>query len=1264
MPPGIPSEQSGTTSQGDGIYTLGSQQLSQSGSRLPDGFHLDNGIVKPAVDTLAHSDIPEGYQDIGGIITPIKKPEERIAIAGEEEIQSYATQEQSPLSEKLREDIFLFSTLPWRYFDKKLKESGVHSPVPEIEKIIEKEKPLDVADLEYNEWNKPKEVGEVPEEFRTFLEDSADILINDTVRDREFVNKYFGGVNMLIESQIYANRCYKLKDAKPLEKVLTAFKEANVPLPEKVCDFISYFEIPPSIVKYINENIEPGSRHALKYYTDSLVQGGEQEIENVGIEIEGFPKVTLGRNSYPGFRMGIDGGGTIPELRRETEKIKYDLKYKKDLYDLWYWAKMSRLMGLSLHVHLDDEDGEAMENFTEVFGRDSDSVRRSRPSDIATVQIRLNLPFYPEEDQYGNSMPKTTSIFDPQIYVLQPLIDELMVVKNAKKIDALDNGLKIGKTADGEKILGENLASWWRKGFTVVRPEQEPDEETFFRESVSSSESEETREMSAQEALDILRNSSSGEYYERYLEIMGEIKIEEFTPEVALEIFEKLGYGQFVTGYALKTMDKGYVTQEFIRQILEKSTSYKPDLVTEVLGGIDENLLTVEFSREILSSLNSSEEQAIVVAERIKQELLTREFALELISLGEYSQNLTEAIFRRINKKVVDKDFVEQVLGSAPDSWDTYRLALGIVSGIDPSVLTTDISDLLLSKIEDSGDDLMGIMVLRMKKELLTPELARKYIEASRRPTVMANALIENMDPKYLTRDFLENVILDNERIDLSTNRLIDIVEQIAEEALDDDFAYKLFEKSIDYPSVLHALIERKGGSFISGENFVKLLDAQGEEIGSRSFSILLNAMDTTFITAESIRLMKKKFDYSFDDYIARLEKKIFTQEILKELLSDEERGRFNTRDIALMLQGMSEKFTDREFAEKIIKNYGNLVKVVVENTDPSLFSQDFINMLIQNSQEKGETVLGIISSVDAEVLNEGFIKEMLEISEWSYSFARIVVERVKPEVLNKSFIADLLLWGEGDSEVIEGIIEKMDKDLLTQDFAKLILVASESKSDTSKVLIQNMRAEEVDEEFVRTLARFINGRSRVLSFTEAIPEETWTPELLWSLLDKLKRNSNHPEEIFERINKGFMNAELLKGIEEWFGENTNVSPYVLKTLLGDSFWIKVDYEANEDLEMESRDPQKYLGAVFNWAEEHRSWNSRDFWVWEIHEGGIVNMKLTELPPTKFVDRSENLNLGKTLKGGRGITNLISELAGHRILSINSNGRWFLKIVP
>jgi len=96
---------------------------------------------------------------------------------------------------------------------------------------------------------------------------------------------------------------------------------------------------------------------------------------------------------------------------------------------------------------------------------------------------------------------------------------------------------------------------------------------------------------------------------------------------------------------------------------------------------------------------------------------------------------------------------------------------------------------------------------------------------------------------------------------------------------------------------------------------------------------------------------------------------------------------------------------------------------------------------------------------------------------------------------------------------------------------------------------------------------------------------------------------------------------------------------------------------------MEGREPKKFLSDVFDWIESNKGWNGRNDWFWFITDKGIVNMK-SNLPSSEFIDTSEDLgNLGNQTSSGSGIDDLLSELQGKKVISIDSNGSWYLRIV-
>jgi hypothetical protein len=1283
MPHDIPevsfSGNSDTTTQSDRIYTVGSTNLSQSSASLPSGFLEGNGILRPS-STVSLPDLPEGYKDVGGIIAPVQKPPETILVAGKEDIEKFVPQEQDSLPDKVKGDILLFSTLPWTYFDKKLKECAVQSPVEEIEEVLEKGETLDAVDLKYNKWEELKEEdGQVSENFYTFLEKSADILIDDTVKDIQFVRNFFKAANTLIETQIYSNRCYKLKDARALEKVLRAFDKAQVPLSKEVCDFISYFEIPPSIIGHINRNIEPRSKHALKYYTDSVLSGDNEEFENVGIEIEGIPRVTLGTNSYPGFKMGIDGGGKIPELRRKKEDIKYDLKYKKDLYDLWYWAKMSRVMGLSVHVHLDDPDGEGMTRFQKVYGYSRDSVREKSHSGTRAVEIRLNLPFYPEEATASrrNFLPKTNSIFDPQIYALQPLIDELIMVNNSEEIEVLDNGIKIAKKGEEERMVGEFLCSWWKRGFTIIDKHRAAYSRSSsgYMPTIENDFVTVIRDMTAQEAIGYLEEGRRHmPPFSKLQEVMEKIRIEELTPEVAMDILKIANYADWVCGDILRTMEPRYVTVEFIRQILKESTPEmaRPDdsLVLSIIKSIDKNHLTPELSSELLSNLDEPEDHALTIAFKINPSYLTREFALELIKLSNYYNPLVIEVFSKMNKDLIDLDYIKQVLHEGLTSTDVLKVGIGIAMGIDSSLLTVEVADELIELSRRGSSEVISAIVSKMNKELITPELAVRYLGISDDATQTAIDFIENIDSKHLTKEFLETVIFNNSKIVLYDHVLHTIIRSVDNEVLSHDFLFSLLEKSSYRRAMIDVLIEKNDKVFLTTDFLEGILERFGEAMFIDEVAFLLDSSPPGVVTSGLIKMAKAKFGHKFAQVINSLKKDIFSQEILKELLDS--KGEDGNPDAFLLetkiiLEKMSQKLTDIELVEEIIRRHPDLISLVLQNIDPSLLELDFIYRVMENPRSNDYSILTIIDFVDKKMLTEDFVKYLFGKATHSIPlFSQGIAERIEPEFLTDSLISELLSQSHGSFSVVNRIIGKIDSSRITKELAKEFLEVSDYTRSTSRALIRNMAIENMDSEFIETLIEY--AEDEIVEFTEAIPEELWSEELFWKLIDRSQKVTAGGEKaVLENVNKEIFNTRFLKEVQDWFLSSTSINSYTLRTLLGDALWINVDFSSKEfsieDWKGEPHDAEQFLDEVFEWIEDAKNWRSKTAWTWRLHEDGIVDMGLPERIPAKFVDMNAIFVLGDERDSGSGIPALIERIGERKIFSISSGGRWYLKIV-
>lgn len=1258
-------------------------------SSLPEGFEKSDiegrELIRPT-STIAKPQTPVGKefeQRESGIIAPVEGQKgAEVLVANKEDIAKLSTKEEKPLPEKTKSDMLLFASLPLTYFDKKLKEYGVESPVEEMEEIIAKEGHLDVADLKYNKWHELKQDGEVPENFYTFLENSTDILVDDIVTDKRYVKQFFKAANLLIETQIYANRCYKLKDAKPLEKVLRLFDEANIPLSNEVCDFVSYFEIPPSLVEHINENIKPGSKHALKYYTDSLVKGEQEgEIENVGIEIEGIAKVALGKNSYPGFKMGIDGDARIPELRREKQSVRYDLKFKEDLYELWYWAKMSRLMGLSLHIHLDNEDEQQFGRFQRVFGSHFHSVRVKNPSDAETVEIRLNLPFYPEKQKDDRKfLPKQTSLSDSQIYVLQPLIDELIKVKNSEEVHFLQSGLKIAKTGTEEELLGQHLCSWWRRRFSMVHDDYPSYPREILRgELIDSRELLSEKSITADEARAILQSNSDQTTLD-VLDLAKNIKEEELTEDLATEILEFSEYERFIAIYLLDAMQDKNVSVDFIRNVLEKHPS-------------DIGLI-------------------IFLTEKINPSLLTKEFSMELISLSNYDERVSESVFKIIDNEFFDLNYITQYLKDKTPK-EIYSTVMGIANGIDPLLLTVEVSDGLIELVGGESDTLLSTVILRMEQQQITPDLVEKYLDLSEDPSEIADDILINIDSQYLTREFLEDLFFSNSNINLDSYTIYLITDSVSNETLDDEnLVYELIVRSYFNASLLKLITQRKGDSYIS-TNFIEGLlyytpdyDTVPISLGPNDLSAIASHSSPGAFNFDLIKSIKSKLGSKFSDFCNSTGNPILSESTFKEVLSYKgDDFALTTYELYALLRNVSNGLSNIEMIEELIDtDYISMIPRVIEKMDPNLIEMNFIKRVFEiesvsaSSMAADKVGRAIIRCAEQDLLTHETLTYMFNIIGKNVEMSEILLERVHSKMLNQSFIADILLWSGSSVSVIDRIIEKSDSSIFTQDFAKVLISASHDKYRTARSLVKKMDVENLDERFIETIIYAYTDEQAFRRLIEVIPEKAWNKEIFWLLVKKYRSFSKIRELfILDYVNKELFDKEFLKQLEKWFEVNPYFRPHTLKTVAGGNLWINVDYNSKTNLEVseqetgeselselelselelsmselselgiEARETEEFLNDVFTWIAANTRWVNSSNWAWSIHEGGIVNMRLTNVDsiPLQYVDAyvdtpgiSSSIN-----QKGYGIPNLIREIGERKVISIKSSHDWYLKII-
>jgi len=441
-------------------------------SRTPGHFQeLKSGLFAPdnKIILLPKKEIPK---EIIEVLTPSPKDVQQLAV----------TSNNRESGKKDNEKLLFFISRPWDYCNNKLDEAGVQSPIPEITDSIEKvrtsvpisetsrlllksplkhireaeKKKLNLSDYEYqiacapnialvdvqslNFIHEKNSEDETIQDYYSFLNSVINELFyipdgsTEQLKHLAHVSQY---LDVLSQSFLYKFGQNKLDNGMILETIAERMEpilQSGAHYPKEylqiIFNFLSYFEMNNSVASTLFSQILTANSishpiiHELNYQLHPEKRS-DPSAPNIGMEIEGIPTVVFG-NIPDGFELGIDGAGTIPEFRRSKKSISFDAAFKKDLYDLWYFAKMSQLKGASLHVHIDlrtDLLKEDMLNrFKLLFGFDSQNVKFSQKNN--TVEIRFNLAAY--KDQGSKTQLDISSPFFHDQYDLVGFIETLL----------------------------------------------------------------------------------------------------------------------------------------------------------------------------------------------------------------------------------------------------------------------------------------------------------------------------------------------------------------------------------------------------------------------------------------------------------------------------------------------------------------------------------------------------------------------------------------------------------------------------------------------------------------------------------------------------------------------------------------------------------------------------------------------------------------------------------------------------------------------
>ncbi|MBP7774159.1 hypothetical protein KA078_00030 [Candidatus Woesebacteria bacterium] len=470
------------------------------------------GILRPDSAGVAVRDLPDGYViNSQGVIQPAATDAPvSILLPGQDEVSRYGVRTEAGQDVRgHHEDLLFFMSNPWNYLQNRMHACNLPSPIEEMKKQIADFKSgitdaealllrspfehirsevrstligryiseaqingrnaldleiINVANLEFiSEAHEEESI----ESFYAFLERCIDELLlttegnNGELKHIAHVCQY---LSVLTHTFLYRFGEYRLSSGAVLEKI-AAKLEPLVTQPDltkaylqPILDFVSYFEMNASSASSVflqlceKNHVSHPLVHELRYQLGSE-ESRQQDVTQpkVGIEIEGVPLVIFG--SVPdGFELGIDGGGTMPEFRRNDQELHFDATYKRSLYDLWHFARMTQFRGASIHIHLDHQGEEMWNRLKEKFGTDWNTLRTSTYK--GTIEVRFNLTGYSQKDKTKLDL---NSPFLPQQYDLVSFIEAL---------------IELGDGTGPAETTIDSLPRFWQLRFKNEKPDE------------------------------------------------------------------------------------------------------------------------------------------------------------------------------------------------------------------------------------------------------------------------------------------------------------------------------------------------------------------------------------------------------------------------------------------------------------------------------------------------------------------------------------------------------------------------------------------------------------------------------------------------------------------------------------------------------------------------------------------------------------------------------------------------------------------------
>lgn len=927
------------------------------------GESVINGIIIPTKE-IEMTPSPQGFVAKDNLyIPPIKAPPENVILPTGTEVDEYVIKPNKIEKQTIyTQEQLHYLASPLDFFHLRLEEFDIPSPIPEIQSKIKDS--IDMVALEYNQLNNlEKQTGEIPKDYYKFLTNSVDFILNFT-KDQAEIDKFFTYLNMLNETQIYSNRAYKLDDQPGFEKILENLVENKIEISDEICNFFSYFQIPDNTKSVLLENIPKSSHHALRDYVKSYFEKEYegQKFENIGIEIEGTPLIFIGQNSHPGFKMGIDGAEDLSELRRITKEIKFDKKFKGDLFELWYWAKMSHYVGSSVHIHIDNneknyniDEHNTLKKYQAIFGEEEDDIRTNCPSgDQETVEVRLNLPYYnyPNLDDAKKELLIQKS--DTDIYNLTGLIESLISIKTG--------------TGD-QSLLGKDLHPFWAKRFESKSKIITDKEEAYARITGSNNLDERLavlNNMSEEILIDIIHPLT--EYFRTSSQTLINM-YRKLPPEtlgnIAFDLIETSQEDPLVIKKVMQALEPTTL-EKMLPDFIEKYKSHKTEIIIQAI-------------RELPGSCVENLSDDILEMSRYKKGMFSKTYypqdVLELLLVNLNEEALaTKAIdlFTKLKENTehprINLDTFKYVIRHlSKDHLDEIFNDIVKLSDNNPEVIVRIIERISEEKLINSYSDLQKAnnrfvvieqLACYLPKEILDQKY-KDFLLESRNNISVLEAIIKNLPQATLAleaRNFLD--------ISKKSDIVISLIENLPEYALT-EMAYDLLRVSTGSGShCMEELINRLPSKTVATmtNDFIK-----SSKLAYGYSDLIINTIVT--------KLPKNKLPLFVDNLIKNsmdsnsimcsIVNYLPTKTLVKNYNHYIDISKNNENVIVAVIKKLPENILINQFSDLMARSYDNVEVInAVAASLPNRILQDIASDLINLSKNDPDVIETISKSM------------------------------------------------------------------------------------------------------------------------------------------------------------------------------------------------------------------------------------------------------------------------------------------------------------